>query len=98
VPGTPSRCSREGVPAAGGDRRLGRTAAFQVAQAYAYLGEVDRAFEWLDRAYAQRDPDVTHSAKDELFSALHGNPWWQAQLQRMRLEWRMSRWLPLIPP
>jgi TolB-like protein/Tfp pilus assembly protein PilF len=63
----------------------GWTAAFQVAEAYAYRGEVDKAFEWLDRAYAQRDPGVTYSAKDEFLSALHGDPRWQAHLQRMGL-------------
>lgn len=62
------------------------------------LDMADKAFEWLDRAYAKRDPGVTHSAKDELFSALHGNPRWQAQLQRMGLAWSRRRRLPLIPP
>ena len=28
------------------------TAAFQVAQAYAYRGERDKAFEWLTRSFA----------------------------------------------
>jgi tetratricopeptide (TPR) repeat protein len=63
----------------------GWTAAFQVAEAYAYRGEADKAFEWLDRAYAQRDPGVTYSAKDEFLSGLHGDPRWQAHLQRMGL-------------
>ena len=43
---------------------FGWTAAFQIAEAYAYRGEVDKAFEWLDRAHAQRDPGVTYSAND----------------------------------
>ena len=30
-------------------------AAYQVAEIYAFRGEADRAFEWLERAYAQRD-------------------------------------------
>jgi hypothetical protein len=45
----------------------------------------DKAFEWLDRAYAQRDPGLTCSAKDECFSVLHGDRRWQAQLQRRGL-------------
>ena len=64
---------------------FGWTAAFQIAEAYAYRGEADKAFEWLDRAYAQRDPGVTYSAKDEFLAALHGDPRWQAHLQRMGL-------------
>ena len=31
--------------------------ALQVAEVYATRGEVDRAFEWLERAYDQRDGD-----------------------------------------
>ena len=32
-------------------------AAYQVAEAYAYRGEKEKAFDWLDRAYRQRDSD-----------------------------------------
>jgi len=42
-------------------------AAYYVAVVYAYRGEVDSAFEWLDRAYRQRDaglPDL----KSQIFS------------------------------
>ena len=34
-------------------------AAYQIAAVYAFRGEADRAFEWLDRAYAQRDGGLT---------------------------------------
>lgn len=33
-------------------------AAFQIAEIYAYRGESEKAFEWLERAYAQRDSIV----------------------------------------
>ena len=65
--------------------RFAWTAAIQVADAYAYRGEADKAFEWLDRAYVQRDPGVTYSAKNVFFGPLHGDPRWQAHLLRMRL-------------
>ncbi len=29
-----------------------------VTMAWAMAGELDRCFEWLDRAHAQRDPDL----------------------------------------
>ncbi|HEX5863871.1 MAG TPA: adenylate/guanylate cyclase domain-containing protein, partial [Casimicrobiaceae bacterium] len=44
--------------------KFGWTAAYQVAEAYAHRNEVDNAFEWLERAYEQRDPGVTYSATD----------------------------------
>ena len=30
--------------------------AFEIATIYAFRNQTDEAFEWLDRAYAQRDP------------------------------------------
>src|SRR5262249_10548465 len=30
-------------------------AAFQIAELFAYRGELDKALEWLERAYSQRD-------------------------------------------
>jgi tetratricopeptide (TPR) repeat protein len=63
----------------------GWTAAHQIAEAYAYRGEVDKAFEWLEKAFAQRDPGVVHSAVDEFLRPLHGDARWLPFLQRMRL-------------
>ncbi len=34
------------------------SAAYQVAEAFAYRDERDQAFAWLERAYAQRDPGI----------------------------------------
>ena len=65
---------------------FGWTAAYQIAEAYAYRNEVDKAFEWLERAYAQRDPGVTYLATDALLRPLHADPRWQPFLQRMGLE------------
>jgi len=65
---------------------FGWTAAYQVAEIYAYRNEVDKAFEWLERAYEQRDPGVTYSATDVLLRPLHGDPRWQPFLKRMGLE------------
>jgi serine/threonine protein kinase/tetratricopeptide (TPR) repeat protein len=33
--------------------------AYQIAEVYGVRGELDRAFEWLERAYTQRDPGLT---------------------------------------
>jgi tetratricopeptide (TPR) repeat protein len=63
----------------------GWTAAHQIAEAYAYRGEVDKAFEWLEKAYAQRDPGVVHSAVDEFLRPMHADPRWLPFLRRMRL-------------
>jgi tetratricopeptide (TPR) repeat protein len=64
---------------------FGWTAAYQVAEAYAYRKEIDKAFEWLDRAYDQRDPGVTYSAADVILRPLHADPRWSAFLRRLKL-------------
>ena len=63
--------------------KFGWTAAYQVAEAYAYRNEVEQAFEWLERAYEQRDAGVTVSGTDVILRPLHGDPRWQPFLQRM---------------
>jgi len=63
----------------------GWTAAYQVAEAHACRNEIDKAFEWLERAYAQRDPGVVYTATDRFLRPLHGDPRWKAFLERMRL-------------
>jgi TolB-like protein/class 3 adenylate cyclase/Tfp pilus assembly protein PilF len=62
---------------------FGWTGAYQVAEAYAYRNEIEKAFEWLERAYAQRDPGVTYSRTDVLLDPLHGDPRWPPFLERM---------------
>jgi len=64
---------------------FGWTAAYQVAEACAYRNEIDKAFEWLERAYAQRDPGVRYSATDSFMRPLHGDPRWRPFLQRIGL-------------
>ena len=61
------------------------TAAYQIAEVYAYRGEKDRAFEWLERARRQRDPGLPSLRKDPLLSNLHGDPRWNAFLRTMGL-------------
>jgi len=64
---------------------FGWTAAYQVAEVFAQRGDFEKAFEWLERAYVQRDPGVTYSAHDQFLRPLRGDPRWQAFLQRMKL-------------
>ena len=59
--------------------------AFQIAQAYAFRGEVDKAFEWLERAYRQRDPGAPEFATDPLMQGLRHDPRFTELLKKMRL-------------
>jgi TolB-like protein/DNA-binding winged helix-turn-helix (wHTH) protein/Tfp pilus assembly protein PilF len=60
-------------------------APYQIAQVYAYRREVDKSFEWLERAYEQRDPGLPEIKSNPLFKTLHHDPRYVALLKRMRL-------------
>jgi len=60
-------------------------AAFQIAEIYAYRGDKDKAFEWLTRARAQRDPGLGNLRKDPLLENLYGDPRWNTFLHTMGL-------------
>jgi TolB-like protein/Tfp pilus assembly protein PilF len=70
------------------DELVGRHAhdgAYQIASVYAWRGEKDRAFEWLDRAYAQGDGGLTLLQMDPLVRGLHSDPRYAALLKKMNL-------------
>jgi eukaryotic-like serine/threonine-protein kinase len=60
-------------------------AAFQIGEVYAFRGERDRAFEWLERAYAQRDPGLSEIKGDPLLKGLEGDPRYRALLAKLGL-------------
>jgi tetratricopeptide (TPR) repeat protein len=59
--------------------------AYQIAQVYAYRGESDKSFEWLERAYEQRDPGLPEINSDPLFKNLRHDPRYIEVLKKMRL-------------
>ncbi len=59
--------------------------AVQVATVYAYRGETDRAFQWLERAYAQHDGGLASAKGSPLLKSLRRDPRWAAFLKKMRL-------------
>jgi TolB-like protein len=63
----------------------GDAAAYQIAWVYARRGDAAHAFEWLERAYRQRDAGLASMKIDHLMRNLHDDPRWQRLLQRMRL-------------
>ncbi len=60
--------------------------AFQIAEVSAVCGEVDRAFEWLERAYVQRDGGLAGMKANRLLHSLHGDPRWGTFVKKMGLE------------
>jgi TolB-like protein/Flp pilus assembly protein TadD len=59
--------------------------AYQIAEVYAYRGEADKSFEWLDRAYRQRDPGTPELKSDPLMRSLRQDRRYTELLKKMRL-------------
>ena len=59
--------------------------AYQIAEVHAFRGEADLAFEWLERAYKQRDGGVADIKGDRLMRGLVGDPRYKAFLRKLKL-------------
>jgi len=59
--------------------------AMGVAESCAYIGQTDKAFQWLKRAYVQKDPDLWLVKGDPLLESLDGDPRFKALLRKMSL-------------
>ncbi|HJQ26326.1 MAG TPA: winged helix-turn-helix domain-containing protein [Blastocatellia bacterium] len=61
----------------------GAVAPYRVAVLYACLGENDHAFEWLERAFADRSLWIAYLRYDPRLDALRAEPRYQALLKRI---------------
>jgi tetratricopeptide (TPR) repeat protein len=59
--------------------------AYGIAVVHAYRGEIDQAFQWLDRAYRTHDHGMLDLKTDPLLRNLRGDARFQELLSRMRL-------------
>jgi len=58
---------------------------YVVATVYGYRGEVDPAFQWLERALEERDATLTSIKSDPLFQKIKSDPRYTALLQKAGL-------------
>jgi hypothetical protein len=61
------------------------SAAYYIAQVFAYRRENDRALEWLERAYRQKDVGLDEIIGEHMFNGLSGDPRYKAFLRKMNL-------------
>ncbi len=61
-------------------------AAFQIAEIYAFRGDADSAFEWLERAYEQRDGGMSEIVGNQFLAGLEEDERWSRLLSRMGLQ------------
>ncbi|HVN47145.1 MAG TPA: winged helix-turn-helix domain-containing protein [Steroidobacteraceae bacterium] len=59
--------------------------AYEIACAYAYRGEADRAIEWLDRAYNEKDVSLAFIKVEPLFGGIKTDSRYKTFLGRMNL-------------
>ncbi len=67
------------------ETKFAESGAYQIAEAYAFRNQPDRAFEWLERGYRDRDAGLTWAGYDPILKNLRADPRWPALLQKMNL-------------
>jgi TolB-like protein/Flp pilus assembly protein TadD len=59
--------------------------AYQIAEVYAWRGERDQAFDWLQRAYTQHDGGLIQIKYDPLLKSVRSDSRYEALLRQMNL-------------
>ncbi len=59
--------------------------ACEIAEVFAVRGDADRAWEWLNRAYTQRDSGLSHLALNPHFTSLRADPRYRKLLEKVGL-------------
>ena len=54
-----------------------------IAGVYAFRGEADQAFEWLDKAVEYGDPGLSQIVTENLFDNIHADPRWLTFLRKL---------------
>ena len=60
-----------------------KDAPYNIAGVYAYRGEADQAFKWLDKAVEYGDGGLGEIVTDNLFDKIHADPRWLAFLRKI---------------
>jgi hypothetical protein len=65
--------------------RFSKDNMYQLAEIYAFRGEKDKAFEYLEKSYAAREGRLTYLKGDPLLKNLKSDPRFSAILKKMNL-------------
>ena len=60
-----------------------KDAPYNIASVYAFRGEADQAFRWLDKAVEYGDGGLGEIVTDNLFDKIHADPRWLAFLRKI---------------
>jgi hypothetical protein len=56
---------------------------YNIAYAYAFCGDADKSFEWLDKAVAYQDGGLAEIVTENLFDKIHSDPRWLPFLRKI---------------
>src|SRR5207247_10422627 len=57
--------------------------AYNIAYVYAFCGDTDKAFEWLDKAVAYQDPGLNEIVTEKLSDNIHSDTRWLPSLRKI---------------
>src|SRR5947199_10325719 len=60
-----------------------REGPYNIAYVYAFCGDADKAFEWLDKAVAYQDPALGEIVTENLIAKIHSDPRWLPFLRKI---------------
>jgi len=63
--------------------KLEKDASYNIAYTYAFRGEADRAFEWLDKAVQYNDGGLSEIVHEQFFDKIHSDPRWLPFLRKI---------------
>jgi adenylate cyclase len=77
---------------------------YNIAYVYAFRGDGDKTFEWLDKAVQYADPGLSEIVVENLFDKIHKDPRWLPFLRKVgyapeqlaKIEFKVT--LPLVLP
>jgi serine/threonine protein kinase/tetratricopeptide (TPR) repeat protein len=60
-----------------------KESSYNIAYVYAFRGDADKAFEWLDKAVQDQNPGLSHVVVENLFHKIHSDPRWLPFLRKL---------------
>ena len=63
--------------------KYGKDGSSNIACVYAFRGDADKAFEWLDKAVEYSDTGTADIVGEPLFGRIHADPRWEAFLRKI---------------
>jgi hypothetical protein len=59
-----------------------KDASYNIAYVYAFCGDADKSFQWLDKAITYQDSGLSEIVTENLFDKIHSDPRWLPLLRK----------------